>query len=111
MFGEEHLIESPDPYLGKFIREYQIITKLGEGGMGVVYSAQHPISKARVAIKLLNQENSKDTDAVTRFFSEAKISSNLGHENIVVVFDVGYEEDTPYFIMEHLDGEPLSALL
>ena len=79
--------------------------------MGVVYAAQHPVTKDKVAIKLLNQDHTTDAEAISRFFSEAKISSTIGHEHIVVVSSVGYHGDTPYFVMEYLEGEPLSLLL
>jgi serine/threonine protein kinase len=95
-----------------FAGSYQLIQKLGEGGMGVVYLAKHPTLGKRAAVKLLQADLNNKSDATERFFSEAQIVSQLGHENIVDVYDFGLlDGEFPFFVMEYLEGEPLSQML
>jgi serine/threonine-protein kinase len=91
------------------IGNYRVIRLLGEGGMGVVYLAQHPVIGRKVAIKLLHAVLARDTDIVSRFFNEARAIHMIAHENIVEILDFGQTTDgQPYFIMEYLEGESLS---
>jgi serine/threonine protein kinase len=91
---------------------YRIVKVLGEGGMGVVYEAEHAHIGKRVALKLLNQEFSKNTEAIERFQQEAKIAGTIGHLNICEVMDFGVTEDgLPYLVMEFLEGESLADIL
>ena len=91
------------------IGNYRVLRLLGEGGMGVVYLAQHPVIGRKVAIKLLHAALARDPDIVSRFFNEARAIHMIAHENIVEILDFGQTADgQPYFIMEHLEGESLS---
>ncbi|HVV15902.1 MAG TPA: serine/threonine-protein kinase [Polyangia bacterium] len=91
------------------IGNYRVLRLLGEGGMGVVYLAQHPVIGRKVAIKLLHAALARDPDIVSRFFNEARAIHMIAHENIVEILDFGQTTDgQPYFIMEHLEGESLS---
>ncbi|HXJ23224.1 MAG TPA: serine/threonine-protein kinase [Polyangia bacterium] len=91
------------------IGNYRVIRLLGEGGMGVVYLAQHPVIGRKVAIKLLHAVLARDADIVSRFFNEARAIHMIAHENIVEILDFGQTTDgQPYFIMEYLEGESLS---
>ncbi|MGC9043659.1 MAG: protein kinase domain-containing protein [Myxococcota bacterium] len=91
---------------------YQIISKLGEGGMGSVYSAEHILLKKNVAIKVLRYDLARKEDVVRRFQNEAIAASKIGHENIIEVTDFGKTPDgSVYFVMEHLNGMPLSELI
>ena len=91
------------------IGNYRVVSLLGEGGMGVVYLAQHPVIGRKVAIKLLHAVLARDTDIVARFFNEARAIHMIAHENIVEILDFGQTTDgQPYFIMEYLTGESLS---
>jgi serine/threonine protein kinase len=91
------------------IGNYRVQSLLGEGGMGVVYLAQHPVFGRKVAIKLLHAVLARDTDIVARFFNEARAIHMVAHENIVEILDFGQTADgQPYFIMEYLSGESLS---
>ena len=91
------------------IGNYRVTSLLGEGGMGVVYLAQHPVIGRKVAIKLLHAVLARDTDIVARFFNEARAIHMIAHENIVEILDFGQTTDgQPYFIMEYLTGESLS---
>ena len=91
--------------------KYRIVRLMGEGGMGAVYEAVHPVLKKRFAIKTLLPTVAAQRDARTRFLREAEAASRINHPNVVAVLDVGTEGDTPYLVMEFLDGETLDALI
>jgi serine/threonine-protein kinase len=100
--------------VGKSVGNYQIKSKLGEGGMGAVYLGEHPLIGKRVAVKVLLEELAAKEDIVNRFFNEAKAVNDIGHQNIVDIVDFGKMKsdtggDVVYFIMEFLDGESLSS--
>jgi serine/threonine protein kinase len=98
--------------IGRTIGNYVIREKIGAGGMGAVYLAEHPRIGRRVAVKVLHPEQSKDPQIVTRFFNEAKAAHEIGSEHIIEILDFGELEDhTSYFIMEWLAGRSLSAAL
>jgi len=95
--------------INQTIGNYRVTSLLGEGGMGVVYLAQHPVIGRKVAIKLLHAVLARDQDIVSRFFNEARAIHMIAHENIVEILDFGQTTDgQPYFIMEYLTGESLS---
>ena len=95
--------------IGHTIGNYRVTKLLGEGGMGVVYQAEHPVIGRTVAIKLLHTWMARDKEVVARFFNEARAIHTVGHENIVEILDFGQTGDgQPYFIMEFLAGEPLN---
>jgi serine/threonine protein kinase len=105
-----------DPLIGATIGNYQIRSKLGEGGMGSVYMAEHPLIGKRVALKILHAEFSSKEDVVKRFFQEAKAVNDIQHPNIVDIVDYGVitnpqGQTTVYFIMEFLDGPSLAELI
>ena len=94
------------------IGNYRVTSLLGEGGMGVVYLAQHPVFGRKVAIKLLHAVLARDQDIVARFFNEARAIHMVAHENIVEILDFGQTPDgQPYFIMEYLSGESLTEAI
>jgi serine/threonine protein kinase len=98
--------------INQTIGNYRVSKLLGEGGMGVVYLAQHPIIGRKVAIKLLHAVLARDQDIVSRFFNEARAIHMIAHENIVEILDFGQTTDgQPYFIMEFLEGEALSDVV
>ena len=98
--------------INQTIGNYRVIRLLGEGGMGVVYLAQHPVIGRKVAIKLLHAVLARDADIVSRFFNEARAIHMIAHENIVEILDFGQTTDgQPYFIMEYLEGESLSDMV
>ena len=79
-----------DPYIDTVVAErYKVIKKLGEGGMGVVYLAEHVFIEKRVALKVLSEDFARKADLVARFMQEAKAASKIGHENIVDITDFG----------------------
>jgi eukaryotic-like serine/threonine-protein kinase len=91
---------------------YRIINKLGEGGMGEVYAAEHVHIEKRVAVKLLRPEIVTNKEAVSRFKQEARSASSIGHKNIIGIEDFGQLPDGRiYLCMELLDGAPLNDLI
>jgi serine/threonine-protein kinase len=102
-----------DPLIGQVIADrFRIVSKLGVGGMGTVYRAEHCYIKKQVALKLLRPEITENPDAVTRFQREALAASTIGHENIVAIDDFGRLPDGQvYLTMEFLDGYPLSKII
>jgi serine/threonine-protein kinase len=87
---------------------YELVGRIGEGGMGAVYEAHHLRLHKRVAVKLMSRAMARHPDALARFHREARIASRLGHPNLVNVLDFGTsEEGEPYLVMEHLEGEDL----
>jgi serine/threonine-protein kinase len=98
--------------IGRKINNYVITSLLGEGGMGSVYVAEHPMLHRRVAIKVLKPEFAQDKTLVARFMNEARAASAIRQPNIVEVFDVGMlPEGVPYLMMELLEGETLANRL
>jgi serine/threonine-protein kinase len=95
--------------VGQTIGNYMITAKLGEGGMGVVYLAEHPVIGRKVAMKAIHPELSRNPEVVSRFVTEAKAVNQIGNEHIVDIHDFGTTPDGDfYFIMEFLQGEALS---
>ena len=98
--------------IGRTIGNYVVKTKIGEGGMGAVYAAEHPRIGRRVAIKVLHPELGKSPEIVARFFTEAKAANEIRNEHIIEILDFGELPDgISYFIMEWLDGKSLSTAL
>jgi serine/threonine-protein kinase len=99
-----------DAYIGTTVAgRYKILRKLGEGGMGVVYLAEHVFIEKKVAIKILSDDMSRKADLVARFMQEAKAASKIGHENIIDITDFGETASGGvFFVMEFLDGADLS---
>jgi serine/threonine-protein kinase len=104
-----------DPLIGRNIGNYEVKSKLGEGGMGSVYLAEHPLIGKKVALKVLHPELSSKKDVVERFFHEAKAVNDIQHPNIVDIVDYGVLDDNGnplvYFIMEFLSGRALTDVL
>jgi len=91
---------------------YEIVRRIGEGGMGAVYEARHTLIGKRVAVKVLLEKFLTKSDFVARLLQEARLASSIGHENIVDVTDFGTTDDGRSFVvMEFLDGEALSQLV
>jgi serine/threonine protein kinase len=93
-------------------QRYKIDRKLGEGGMGTVYEAEHVITGRRLAIKILERRDKLPAEALDRFLQEARAPAKIGHPNIVEVLDAGTEPDgTPFIAMELLEGETLDEVI
>src|SRR3954466_6138658 len=107
----------PDLLIGQTIGNYLVTQKLGEGGMGSVYLAEHPSIGKKVALKVLHSEFSTNQEVTGRFFHEAKAVNDIGHPNIVDIVDFGVlqagggREQLVYFITEYLAGLTRSQLV
>jgi Tol biopolymer transport system component/predicted Ser/Thr protein kinase len=97
--------------IGRTISHYQIIEKIGEGGMGVVYKARDTHLDRFVAIKVLPPEKVADPGRKARFVREAKSASALNHPNIVHVYDIDQQDDIEFMAMEFVAGKTLSELI
>jgi eukaryotic-like serine/threonine-protein kinase len=98
--------------VGDVIGNYRILRKIGEGGMGTVYIAEHTLIGRKAAIKVLQREMSYRRELVTRFFNEAKAATAVKHPGIVELYDFGYASDgSAFIVMEYLEGESLTRRL
>jgi eukaryotic-like serine/threonine-protein kinase len=96
--------------IGESLGNYRIVGTIGEGGMGVVYRAEHVLIGRKVAIKRLLPQMVKDNELVERFFNEARAAAMINHPGLVEVFDFGHHADgSAYIVMELLEGESLTA--
>ncbi|MBT8379558.1 MAG: serine/threonine protein kinase [Ignavibacteria bacterium] len=93
------------------IRDYKIVKKIGEGGMGTVYLADDTMLERKVAIKVLNPLLTKDAHFTERFRQEAKVQASLVHPNIVSLFNYFQEDENYCMIMEFADGETLKHMI
>ena len=90
---------------------YELIAKLGEGGMGVVYKARQLSLRRLVALKVLAPDLARNTGYVQRFHREARLAAQLSHPNAVQVFDVGQDGGRHFIVMEYVDGSNLEERL
>ena len=90
---------------------YELIEKIGEGGMAVVYKARCRLLNRFVAIKILRPEFTKDETFVDNFKKESQAAAGLTHPNIVSVYDVGKEGNINFIVMELVEGKPLSQII
>jgi serine/threonine protein kinase len=94
-------------YKGLVIGPYRILDKIGQGGMGIVYLAEHAKLQRRVAIKILPEDKVKDKLALERFYREARAAAALDHPNIVKAHDVCEYNGVHFLVMEYIDGANL----
>jgi serine/threonine-protein kinase len=97
--------------VGRTISHYQLIEKLGAGGMGDVYRAQDTRLSRTVAIKVLSESHAANDERRRRFLQEAQAASALNHPNIITIHDVLVEGDSEFIVMEHIPGKDLADLI
>lgn len=98
--------------IGSFLSDrYEILSKVGAGGMSDVYKAKDHILSRFVAIKVLKKEFSEDSSFVTKFRAEAQSAAGLEHPNIVNIYDVGSENGLYYIVMEYVEGITLKTYI
>ncbi len=103
---------STDPFVGRVLAErYHMLKRLGEGGMGKVYLAEHVKMNRQCAVKVMNGALLNDSDAAQRFAREASNAARIIHPNVAAVFDYGETDGVVYLVMEYVEGEPLTRLL
>ena len=98
--------------IGRVVGKYRILDQIGEGGMGIVYRAEHITLGSPAAVKILLPQFTRDTVVVERFFTEAKATSAIRHISIVQIFDYGrLPNDQAFIAMELLRGEDLTSFI
>ncbi len=100
--------ENPSPAR---LGDYVLIRRIGGGGMGVVYEAEHESLKNRVALKVVHPRFRADAKYLRRFHAEARLAAGLHHTNIVSVFDYGEQHGVCYYAMQFIEGQPLDRVL
>jgi serine/threonine-protein kinase len=103
---------TPSDVVGQMAGEYRLRRKLGEGGYGAVYEAEHPVLKRRAAVKVLHRTERMDAAGAMRFISEAQAANQIRSRYIVDIFSFGKLSDGRHFyVMDLLDGEPLDRYI
>jgi len=97
--------------IGTMLGHYQVLEKLGEGGMGVVYKARDSHLDRSVAIKILPAEKVSDPQRKARFVQEAKAASALNHPNIITIHDITSQEGCDFIVMEYVAGKTLDEII
>src|SRR5215831_10171979 len=107
MCGERRTSSAVDPQIGAVIAErYRLVEKIGQGGSGIIYRAEHVTVRRKVAVKILHHELARDDLAIERFRREATTVGEIDNEHIVEVLDFGRTPDgRPFLVMELLDGD------
>ncbi|WP_138751676.1 Stk1 family PASTA domain-containing Ser/Thr kinase [Paenibacillus sinopodophylli] len=90
---------------------YEILTRIGGGGMALVYKAHDVLLNRKVAVKVLRQQFVHDEEFIRRFRREAQSAAALSHPNVVSIYDVGQEDDTHYIVMEYIEGHNLNEII
>jgi serine/threonine protein kinase len=97
--------------IGRTISHYQVIEKLGAGGMGEIWKAQDARLNRMVAIKVLTNASAGDSDRRRRFIQEAQAASALNHPNIITIYDITHDQESEYMVMEYVAGKTLADLI
>ncbi|OXM85854.1 Stk1 family PASTA domain-containing Ser/Thr kinase [Paenibacillus rigui] len=90
---------------------YEILERIGGGGMAIVYKGLDILLHRHVAVKVLRQQYVHDEEFIQRFRREAQAAASLSHSNVVSIYDVGQEEDVHYIVMEYIEGTTLNELI
>jgi serine/threonine-protein kinase len=96
---------------GRTLKQYQLVGKLGAGGMGDVYRARDTVLGRDAAVKVLHAERLPDGEARQRFLREARAASALNHPNVVTVYEIGSDNGVDFIAMEFVPGETLQSLM
>src|SRR5256885_12946232 len=97
--------------IGRTIGHYEVIGKLGEGGMGAVFKAKDTHLDRFVALKVLPHDKMSDPERKRRFTQEAKAASALNHPNIITIYDINSSDGVDYIAMEFVEGRTVEALI
>src|SRR5262245_14418893 len=96
-----------DPTPGKSFGPYEIVERLGQGGMGTLFIARHSMLGRTVALKVMRADRERTELDTSRFAREIHVAARLRHPNIVTIFDGGTIEDVAFVAMEYLEGATL----
>lgn len=99
--------KSGKPVRGLVVGDYQVVSELGRGGMGVVYKARHRKLNRLVALKMILSGRHSSNESLERFIAEARAVAKLQHPGIVQIFDIGEHQGLPYFSLEFVEGKDL----
>jgi len=92
-------------------RKFELVERIGQGGMGIVVKVRHVTLGTTVALKILPEHLARDAEFVRRFQREARVMAQLHHPNIVRVLDIDHDGDLQYFVMEYIEGRTLGELM
>ena len=106
--GEESNADNSSFKIPEYVAGYELISELGRGGMGVVFRARDTQLRRDVAIKMILSGELAGQKMLQRFKTEAEAVARLQHPNVVQIFDVGWDEDRPYIVLEFVDGPDLA---
>src|SRR6185369_4069078 len=96
--------------IGQSFGNYRAVSLLGEGGMGVVYLAEHPEIGRKVAVKVLDRDFARDEQLLSRLLNEARAANATRHPNLIAILNSDVLPDrTPFLVMELLEGESMAA--
>ena len=98
-------------YRGLIVAKYRLLERIGSGGMGQVFLAEHVHMRRRVAVKILPPARAEDPATLGRFYREARAAALIDHPNIARTHDIGQEGTLHYIIMEYIDGTSLLELV
>ena len=96
---------------GQVLGHYDVLRRLGEGGMGVVYLGRDTKLDRLVAIKVLNKRYERHEENVRRFTREAKAASGLNHPNILTIFEIGEQDGSHFIVSEYIEGRTLREVI
>ncbi|MFO0578326.1 MAG: HEAT repeat domain-containing protein [Polyangia bacterium] len=106
------MAEARDPLIGTTLGDYKLVSRIDEGGMGLVYLAEHVTLKNKTACKVLRKELLAQEEMIQRFLQEAKLVSQIRHPNLIDIFDIGELPDGRlYYVMEFLQGRSLATAM
>src|SRR5215208_1573471 len=99
--------QHPFSFIGHSIKQYNILSLLGTGGMGEVYIAEDSHLGRKVALKILPPQFTRDPDRIARFQRESRAASSLNHPNIITIHEIGHHLNTHFIVTELIEGDTL----